>query len=159
VEEEADVQLHLGLDIRIPPEYVPEENQRLRMYKRLAEAGSEAAQSDVLRELRDRYGPPPAPVENLLVYARLKLQCRGLGVRALERRGAGGRDQLWFRFRPQAGVDPQRIAALIESHPGASFTPDGTLKLPFAVSGAAAVLAATARLLEALQGEPVAAPR
>ncbi|MGN6592402.1 MAG: transcription-repair coupling factor [Terriglobales bacterium] len=158
VEEEADVQLHLGLDIRIPPEYVPEENQRLRMYKRLAEAASEAALSDVLRELRDRYGTPPAPVENLLTYARLKLQCRGLGLRALERRGAGGKDQLWFRFRPQAGVDPQRIAAMIESRRGASFTPDGTLKLPFAVSGAAAVLAETARLLDALHGEPVAAP-
>ncbi|HET9783583.1 MAG TPA: transcription-repair coupling factor [Terriglobales bacterium] len=158
VEEEADVQLHLGLDIRIPPEYVPEENQRLRMYKRLAEAAGEAAQADVLRELRDRYGPPPAPVENLLTYARLKLQCRGLGLRALERRGGGGREQIWFRFRPQAGVDPQRIAAVIESHPGASFTPDGTLKLPFAVSGAAAVLAETARLLEALHGEQVATP-
>jgi len=141
---EGEVQLHLGLDIRIPPEYVPEENQRLRMYKRLAEAADERARADVLRELRDRYGPPPAPVDNLLGYAALKPRCQQLGLLGLERR----RDQLWLRFAPKAKVDPNRIAALVANAPGAQFTPDGVLKIPFPVSGAAAVLDAASRLLD-----------
>ncbi|HUX67532.1 MAG TPA: transcription-repair coupling factor [Terriglobales bacterium] len=153
-EPSTEVQLHLGLDIRIPAEYVPEENQRLRMYKRLAEAASDGARADVVRELRDRYGPPPAPVQNLLAYAALKPRCRQLGLLALERR----RDQLWLRFAPQAQVDPQRIAALIERTPGAQFSPDGTLKLPFASTGAAAVLADTERLLAAVASEPAPSP-
>ncbi|MGH9486376.1 MAG: transcription-repair coupling factor [Terriglobales bacterium] len=153
VEAATDVQLQLGLDIRIPPEYVPEENQRLRMYKRLAEAENDAARDDVVRELRDRYGAPPATVENLLAYAALRPRCRQLGLTSLERR----RDQLWLRFTPQARVDPQRIAELVERHCGAQFTPEGTLKLPFAVTGAAAVLAETSRLLAWLTAptEPV----
>ena len=142
----SEVQMHLGLDIRIPAEYVREENQRLRMYKRLAEAETDAAREDVVRELRDRYGPPPAPVENLLAFAALKPACRALGLRSLERR----RDQLWLKFAPQSPVEPARIARLIERSPGAQFTPDGTLKIPFAVSGAAASLAATSQLIAAL---------
>jgi transcription-repair coupling factor (superfamily II helicase) len=153
VQPELDVQMHLGLDIRIPSDYVPEENQRLRMYKRLAEAETESARADVVRELRDRYGPPPAPVENLLAYAALKPRARALGLQSLERR----RDQLWLRFAPQAAaVDPARIAQLVARTRGAQFAPDGLLKLPFAVNGSAAVLAETNRLLESLA--PVPAP-
>ncbi|MGH9468190.1 MAG: transcription-repair coupling factor [Terriglobales bacterium] len=157
-ETEAEVQLHLGLDIRIPPEYVPEENQRLRMYKRLAEAETESARADVSRELRDRYGPPPAPVENLLAYAALKPRCRQLGLIALERHGQGSSAQLWLRFSRQAHVDPQRIASLVASAPGAQFTPEGVLKLPFAATGAAAILAAASALLDSLTLEPAPHP-
>ena len=35
-EDEVETQLNLGLNIRIPADYIPEENQRLRMYKRVA---------------------------------------------------------------------------------------------------------------------------
>ncbi len=154
VQPELDVQMHLGLDIRIPPEYVPEENQRLRMYKRLAEAETDSARADVVRELRDRYGPPPAPVENLLAYAALKPRARALGLQSLERR----RDQLWLRFAPQAATaDPARIAALVARTRGAQLAPDGLLKFPFPVNGAAAVLAETNRLLESLAPIPATA--
>ncbi|MGH9481668.1 MAG: TRCF domain-containing protein, partial [Terriglobales bacterium] len=146
VEAAAEVQLRLGLDIRIPAEYVPEENQRLRMYKRLAEAATESAQADVLRELRDRYGPPPAPVQNLLAYTALKSRARRLGLLALERR----RDQLWLRFAPQAQMDPQRLAQWMDRTPGAQFTPEGVLKLPFAANGATAVLESVGGQLAAL---------
>ena len=142
-EATSELHLHMGLDIRIPAEYIPEENQRLRMYKRLAGVETEAERADVLRELKDRYGPPPAPVQNLLAYAALKPLGRNLGLQSLERR----RDQLWLRFSPHSRVDPLRITALIERTPGAQFSPDGVLKLPFSVSGAAAVLAAAERLL------------
>ena len=145
-EPTAELQLHMGLDIRIPAEYVPEENQRLRMYKRLAEAETTEQREDVLRELRDRYGAPPASVQNLLAYAGLKPVCRALGLQSLERR----RDQLWLKFTPQSRVDPGQIAALLKRTRGAQFTPEGVLKLPFAVNGAAAVLAETERVLASL---------
>ena len=41
--DEAEIQLNLGLNIRIPAEYIPEENQRLRMYKRVAGVETESA--------------------------------------------------------------------------------------------------------------------
>ncbi|PYX94814.1 MAG: transcription-repair coupling factor, partial [Acidobacteria bacterium] len=54
--EEAETQLNLGLNIRIPASYIPEENQRLRMYKRVAGVETESQLNDVRGELEDRYG-------------------------------------------------------------------------------------------------------
>ena len=59
VEPQPQAQLNLGLNIRIPAEYIPEENQRLRMYKRIAGVETERQLSDVEAELKDRYGEPP----------------------------------------------------------------------------------------------------
>src|SRR5207244_3005259 len=44
-------------------EYVPEVNQRLALYKRLAGAASDAEVADLRAELADRFGPPPAAAE------------------------------------------------------------------------------------------------
>src|SRR5437016_3776196 len=82
--DEAETQLNLGLNIRIPAQYIPEENQRLRMYKRVAGVETDGQLSDVAAELEDRYGPPPPAVRNLLDYASLKLLCMRVGVNAIE---------------------------------------------------------------------------
>src|SRR4030095_15299795 len=64
--EEAPVEVHtalnLGLDIRIPSEYIADENQRLRVYKRIAGAGQQADRDSLEQELEDRYGPVPEAV-------------------------------------------------------------------------------------------------
>src|ERR1700687_2254788 len=83
--EVLDTALNLGLNIRIPNEYIPEENQRLRIYKRAAAVEDEKQLSDVAGELRDRYGEPPPEVQHLLQYAHLRLECQRLGVAAIER--------------------------------------------------------------------------
>src|SRR6185436_9038654 len=67
------VSLNLHLDIRIPPDYIPEENQRLRTYKRIAGVVSEEERETMRQEVEDRYGPLPEGVRNLFDYAGLKL--------------------------------------------------------------------------------------
>src|SRR5580658_1126082 len=57
-EERAATQLNLGIALRIDESYVAEENQRLRLYKKIAGASSEAAVAEVRAEMEDRYGPP-----------------------------------------------------------------------------------------------------
>ena len=47
--DEAETQLNLGLNIRIPADYIPEENQRLQMYKRVAGVETESQLTDVSR--------------------------------------------------------------------------------------------------------------
>ena len=55
--------MNLGLDIRIPTEYIADEHQRLRAYKRIAEAdGRGEGASRSWRNCEDRYGPPPEAV-------------------------------------------------------------------------------------------------
>jgi len=150
VEADIETQIQLGLDIRIPHQYIAEENQRLRMYKRLAEAEDDHARQDVLQELADRYGPPPAAVQNLLEYAGLKSSCRRSGVKSLERRA----DLLSVRFMDDAPVDPQRLAAMVRATPGAQFTPGGVLRLPLAARTAAQVFDGVRRVLAAFEPPP-----
>ncbi len=151
-EEEVEVQLNLGLNIRIPADYIKEENQRLRMYKRVAGVDNEKQLEDVRSELEDRYGPPPAAVRNLAEYAALRLLCRKLGVTGIDRR----RDQVTIRFAADAQIDPQRLAQFVASNRGSQFSPNGTLKFSLKATQADEVLAGLRSLLEQLAGEQLA---
>src|ERR1700752_5182496 len=144
--EQAKTQLNLGLNIRIPAEYIPEENQRLRMYKRVAGVETESQLSDVSAELQDRYGEPPQAVRNLLDYASLKLQCIRVGVVAIDRK----RDAVTFKFRQNAAVDPEQLARFVSAQKGAQFAPDGMLKFALKATAAEEVLRNLRGVLEQL---------
>src|SRR5436305_1251047 len=108
-QDESEIQLNLGLNIRIPANYITEENQRLRIYKRIAGVETESHLSDVRGELQDRYGAAPAPVENLLQYAALKLLGLRIGVLAIDRK----REQISIRFTGDASIDPGKMAEFV----------------------------------------------
>src|SRR5450755_3155093 len=152
--DEAETQLNLGLNIRIPVEYIPEENQRLRMYKRVAGVETESRLNDVRAELEDRYGEPPAPVRNLLEYATLKLLAMRVGATAIERK----RDLVTMKFRQNAEIDPGRLAKFVSSQRGAQFTPDGTLKYVSKAVSPGEVLTQLRGLLEELSPAAQALP-
>ena len=147
--DEAETQLNLGLNIRIPAEYIPEENQRLRMYKRVAGVETDSQLSDVAAELQDRYGPPPPAVRNLLDYASLKLLCMRVGVNAIDRK----RDSVTFKFKQNAAVDPEHLAHFVSAQRGAQFTPDGMLKFVLKTAAADEVLRVLHAVLEQLAAE------
>ena len=118
--------LNLGLDIRIPPEYIAHEHQRLRAYKRIADV-KDAAQADAMRaDLGDRYGPLPADVETLLRFALLKSTAQQIGIEAVDRRSGA----LNIKFHPGSKIEPARLMHLVSSRQGAQFTPAGVLRLP-----------------------------
>ncbi len=152
--EEAETQLNLGLNIRIPVDYIPEENQRLRMYKRVAGVETESQMNDVRAELQDRYGEPPPAVRNLLDYPALKLLAVRVGASGIDRK----RDLVTIKFRQNAGIDPGRLAKFVSSQRGAQFTPDGNLKFSLKVSGAPEILGQLQSLLEELSAQEAPAP-
>jgi transcription-repair coupling factor (superfamily II helicase) len=151
--DEAETQLNLGLNIRIPADYVPEENQRLQMYKRVARVETESQLNDVGLELKDRYGPPPPAVRNLLDYASLKLLCMKVGVNAIERK----RDSATLKFQQNAAVDPEQLARFVSAQRGAQFTPDGMLKFVLKATAAEEVLRALRTVLGQLASAETAA--
>src|SRR5215831_9040467 len=147
--EEVPTQLNLGLNIRIPVDYIPEENQRLRMYKRVAAIETESQLNDVASELEDRYGEPPQALRNLLDYASLKLLCIRVGVTAIERK----RDAVTFRFRQNAAIDPEQLARFVSGQRGAQFTPDGMLRFALRANAPDDVLRSLRTTLEQLAAE------
>ena len=128
--EHIATQLNLGISLRIDESYIPEENQRLRIYKRIAAAGSEKAVDDVRVELEDRYGAIPENLKHLLEAAALRAECERVGVSQVDRK----RDQVHLRFAAQASIDPGRLMRLVakNSKQGAQFTPQGVLRFPLA---------------------------
>jgi transcription-repair coupling factor (superfamily II helicase) len=147
--EETEIQLNLGLNIRIPSGYIKEENQRLRVYKRVAGVETESQLHDVRSELTDRYGEAPREVRNLLEYASLKLQAMRVGATAIERK----RELLNIKFRQNALIDPGKLARFVASQRGSQFTPDGTLKFSIRPNSAEGILQTLRDLLEELAAQ------
>ncbi|HUI56069.1 MAG TPA: transcription-repair coupling factor [Bryobacteraceae bacterium] len=128
--------LNLGLDIRIPPEYIADENQRLRAYRQIANAADAAARDRAEKELADRYGPVPEGVRNLLEYSALKTVAEKIGIEAIDRRHS----LLNVKFHKETRVDPARLMEIVRRTRGAQFTPAGVLLLPLDGQTAAEIL-------------------
>jgi len=135
---EVQSSLNLSLDIRIPPQYIADEQQRLRAYKKIADVKEDQQAETARAELADRYGPLPDAVETLLQFAQLKSSAQRLGIEVVDRRA----NWLNIKFHPGSKIEPQRLMTLVSSRQGAQFTPAGVLRIPLPAvgEGAAQVL-------------------
>jgi transcription-repair coupling factor (superfamily II helicase) len=120
----------------LPEEYVPEVNQRLAFYKRLAGAAGAEELADLRAELLDRFGPLPEPAEQLIDIVRIRIQARVLGIERLE---AGGGKAV-ITFSPRTTVEPERLVAAIQASRGRlRMRREFTLEAVIATAGWAAV--------------------
>jgi len=152
-EERPATQLNLGIALRIDESYVPEENQRLRLYKKIAGAKSEAEIAEVRAEMEDRYGAPPDATVYLLEAGLIRLECERIGISQVDRK----RTELQIRFTGNAAIDPQTLMRLVAKNAkrGAQFTPQGLLKYPLAAARSDEVLLEIRELIAKLAPEPV----
>ncbi|HEY5906974.1 MAG TPA: TRCF domain-containing protein, partial [Vicinamibacteria bacterium] len=114
--------LNLRLGLRIPADYVPDSHQRMALYKRLSQVKNEAAVRALREEIRDRYGPPPPEVLDLIAYAGLRPRVEALGIQQVDL--AGGR-ALEIRFGAAPLLTPEALVALARGLPGAQIRPTG----------------------------------
>jgi transcription-repair coupling factor (superfamily II helicase) len=68
----------------LPHNYVTESQHRIEIYRKLAQANDKSALESLQKELRDRFGPLPAPVELLLQVVELKILAGEKSVTDLE---------------------------------------------------------------------------
>ena len=148
VAPEVHSSINLGLEIRIPPDYIADENQRLRAYRQIASATDAAARDRAEKELEDRYGTVPEAVRNLLLYSGLKTTAEQVGIEAIDRR----HNLLSIKFHLETRVDPARLMQIVSKTRGAQFSPAGVLLLPLeGLNGAADILRFLAGRLELLK--------
>jgi transcription-repair coupling factor (superfamily II helicase) len=126
VPPEVHSSLNLGLDVRIPSSYIADEHQRLRAYKKIADAKSLEDAGKILEELEDRYGRAPGALRTLLQFSLLKTKAERIGVEAVDRRQGA----LNIKFHKESRIDPARLMQMVNSVNGAQFTPAGVLRLP-----------------------------
>jgi len=152
-EERPTTQLNLGIALRIDEAYVPEENQRLRLYKKVAGTNSDKAIVDLRAEMEDRYGPLPDSTVYLLEAASLRLESERIGISQIDRK----RGELQIRFAENASIEPQVLMRLVSRNAkrGAQFTPQGVLKYPLAAVRPDEVLLEIRDLINTLAPAPV----
>jgi transcription-repair coupling factor (superfamily II helicase) len=83
-QEKDPVELHLGVPVVVPGDYVPEPDVRIGLYRRLSTLADESAVAEFGEEIADRFGPPPAAVRHLIELARVRQRCRAAGIARLE---------------------------------------------------------------------------
>ena len=106
--------LSIGAEGLLPEEYVPEVNQRLALYKRLAAAENTETVAELRAELTDRFGPPPPVAEQLLDTVRIRVAARSLAIEKVE----VGEGKALVTFAPSTPIDPQRLVHAIQRSRG-----------------------------------------
>jgi len=109
---EPDVELPIAA--LIPEDYVPDVQQRLFFYKRLASATTEEELYDAKGEIRDTCGETPPEVDALVDVMSLKNELRALRLRGLK----SGPGRLVVSLGPDAALDPIKVAQLVAKGKG-----------------------------------------
>jgi hypothetical protein len=95
------------------------------VYRRLASARTLDEVSSAVDEMRDRYGPPPASVQHLAEYARVRVLADRIGVETLDRDG----QIVTMRFRQDAKVEPGVLARLLQTRGDLALVPPVVLRI------------------------------
>ncbi|HZT95574.1 MAG TPA: TRCF domain-containing protein, partial [Chloroflexota bacterium] len=119
-EEKPVVTIDLPFDMLIPDAYVPDQRERLALYRKVARLESVDQIEPLKEELRDRFGPVPKSVQNLLTQLELKLMAQQVGFISIvlrgellvikgERRIVFDRVGLYRRFGMSARIDENTL--------------------------------------------------
>ena len=123
IEDEVRATVNLNLDLKIDERYIPDMNQRLMVYRRVAAARTETDLTEILTELCDRYGPIPPSVATLTEYGRIRLLADRLGVERIDHDG----HLLVIQFRTTTTVDPARLIRFVERRSDVMLKPPAML--------------------------------
>jgi transcription-repair coupling factor (superfamily II helicase) len=74
------VNVELPLAVGIPADYIHDQDLRLRLYRRMADLRDETELDALGSEFRDRFGPMPEMLQNLLYQMRVKLRAEKVGL-------------------------------------------------------------------------------
>jgi transcription-repair coupling factor (superfamily II helicase) len=150
---EAAVRLDVDVDAYLPADYIPFEAAKIDVHRRVSGADDAGDLRALRDELRDRFGPVPEPVENLMELQRARIALGALGARTVEFRG--GR----LSVTP-LDMDAAAVARLREGMPEAMYESRVKTLSVRVADEPEARLAAVLGLAEAVRGavpEPVAA--
>ncbi len=115
LEDEAEpVRLDVNVNAYVPTDYVPYEQAKIDVHRRIAAARELSELGELREELIDRFGPVPAPLENLLLLQQARIKLGQAGARAVSFR------QGRLAVTP-IDLDAARARRLHEQIPGALY--------------------------------------
>ena len=148
-----DIPADVSLDLPsyLPDDFVPFQEAKLDVYRRLTAAPDVAAIDELRRELRDRFGPLPPPAENLFMVSLLRALGGRLGVEGILVHGEEAR----ITFRDTA---MPRLKGLQAAFHEVQFRADVRRAHPLSLKlmrlGGSGILEGLVRALQSLQPGP-----
>ncbi len=112
--ERFETAVDVDIDAFIPSTYVPNEAQKLDLYKRIAGIENREEKELILEEFIDRFGDPPKPVENLLMLAEYKAWAHRCYFTEVSQKG----DEVCFALFERAKLDPAKIPEFVAGFGG-----------------------------------------
>ena len=113
-EAEFETTVDCDIDAYIPDSYIPNEYQKLDIYKRISDISTEDDYMDTVDELADRFGDIPEPVMNLLSVARLKMTGHRAYATDISVRKSGYTIEMY----PKADINVDAVPELITAERG-----------------------------------------
>ncbi len=108
-----DVKVDLPIAAFLPDDYVGDPQHKMDLYRKIARIRKVGSCARLRDEFKDRYGPLPDPVVNLLTMQRLRVQAGSMGIDEIR----GLRDRVDFFFAGEKAPKPHIIQGLMESGP------------------------------------------
>lgn len=112
--EDFETSIDLDMDAFIPPSYIPNEYQKLDIYKRIAGIETQDEAEEMMEELLDRFGDPPASVSSLLSIAQVKAKAHRAYIKDITQKGTTLRMMLY----EHAKIQTDRISGLVKQYEG-----------------------------------------
>lgn len=100
IEEEINVEILLPVTAMLPSYYIPDEQERISVYQKLAGAEDEDILKEFEQDLKEEFGALPEGVENLFAILRLKIACRRGGVVRVKIEETAGKQELVLTLHP-----------------------------------------------------------
>ena len=120
------VDMHLGNNAILPPDYIPQPGERLALYRRISDVDSDTRINLLFEEMIDRFGPMPIEARLALESARIRWRAQTLALSGIKADSHG----LRFHFTPASKFDMAALLQRVQSEPlRFRLTPDGDLTL------------------------------
>ena len=103
-------EINLHTPALLPNDYCPDVQERLTLYKRLANCDADSDLRDLQEELIDRFGELPQQTQALIESHRLRLIVKEFGVAKLD----ASENQITIQFGPNPPIDPIKVIKLIQ---------------------------------------------
>ncbi|MCL2840996.1 MAG: transcription-repair coupling factor [Defluviitaleaceae bacterium] len=113
VAEAQETTIDISVDAHIPTRLIPDEQQKLEIYKKISLINSQQDYYDVQEEIEDRYGSLSAPVVNLLNVALMKAEARAIGIISIQQKNLN----IVLTFKADASVDLDKLTAALTQNP------------------------------------------
>ena len=124
IEEEIETNINLPIEAFLPDDYIPDSRQKISIYKKISALKNEKQKDDLTKELKDRYGDLPEPVEMLLEITTIKQLSQKLGISAIV--AGGNRIKVTFDER-NPKIDVTQLVEAVHENPQLELRPPAQL--------------------------------